>query len=314
MAVDPHDLHTGGRSTTTEVDVKVARYPHPIPFGWFQVCWPGDVPAEGAYTTHNLGTTLTIRRRGEGFRATDADGREWPCHERNGLVMLWWHPRRAAPSFEIPELAEFAGDPAFSTPIRRHHPRIRAFWQELAETAVDVAHVQAHLIEFGLSMDASGAVADGVGRGRPPEVVDSSWDGPHGWMRLSQPFPTPQGPVPGHVDTDSYGPGLSVTWFTGLLDTGLLGCNLPIDAETTEIRFTYVVRKEANGWEVSDNLARAFVDEIDRLAVEDLRIWEHKAYLTRPALAPGDGPIMRFRRWAEQFYVEADDVAVARTG
>jgi hypothetical protein len=286
----------------------MARYPHPIPFGWFQVCWPDDVPDSGAFVTSNLGTTLTVHRRGDRFRVTDADGREWPVEVRNGLVMMWWHPRRAGPSFALPHLEEFDAHPEFSAPIRRHYPRIRAFWQELAETAVDVAHVQAHLIDFGLTMDESGQVADGVGRGRAPEVVDSSWDGPHGWMRLAQPFPTPQGPVAGHVDTDSYGPGLSVTWFTGLLDTGLLGCNIPIDEETTEIRFTYVVRKKMGEQQVSDTLASAFVNEIDRLAVDDLRIWEHKAYLTRPALAPGDGPILKFRRWAEQFYDHEDAV------
>lgn len=281
----------------------MARYPHPIPFGWFQVCWPDDVPEGGAYRTRNLGTTLTVRRTDGALGVTDADGRSWPTLVRNGLVMMWWHPLRAEPSYDVPHLPEFDDHADFSTPIRRHHPRIRALWQELGETAVDVAHVQAHLIEFGLGMDESGEVATGVGRGRAPEVVDSSWEGPHGWMRLAQPFPTPQGPVPGHVDTDSYGPGLSVTWFTGLLDTGLLGCNIPIDEETTEIRFTYVVRT-AGEREVSDSLAQAFVGEIDRLAVDDLEIWEHKAYLTRPALAVGDGPIMAFRRWAEQFYVE----------
>ena len=44
------------------------------------------------------------------------------------------------------------------------------------------------------------------------------------------------------------------------------------------------------------------MDEIHHLAVEDLEIWEHKAYLARPRLADTDGPIMAFRRWAAQFY------------
>jgi 3-ketosteroid 9alpha-monooxygenase subunit A len=283
----------------------MARYPHPIPFGWFQVCWPDEVPDGGTYRTFNLGTTLTVTRRGERFTTTDADGRDWPTEVRNGLVVMWWHPQRAEPSFALPELPEFSGHPDFSAPIRRHHPRIRAFWQELGETAADVAHIQAHLVEFGLSMDDDGTVSGEMGGSRPPEVVETSWDGPHGWMRLSQPFPTPKGPVAGHIDTDSYGPGMSITWFKGLLDTGLLGCNIPIDAETTEIRFTYVVRTKGGEWDVSDNLAHAFVNEIDRLAVDDLEIWEHKAYLTKPSLAAGDGPILRFRRWAEQFYVGA---------
>jgi hypothetical protein len=35
---------------------------------------------------------------------------------------------------------------------------------------------------------------------------------------------------------------------------------------------------------------------------QDFVIWKHKQYVARPALAQGDGPIARYRRWAEQFY------------
>jgi hypothetical protein len=36
--------------------------------------------------------------------------------------------------------------------------------------------------------------------------------------------------------------------------------------------------------------------------LQDFPVWENKAYLERPRLAEGDGPIMRYRRWARQFY------------
>ena len=288
----------------------MARYPHPIPFGWFQVCWPDEVPTDGAYVSHNLGTTLTARRRGEGFTVTDGDGHRWPTMVRNGALLMWWHPQRAEPDFEVPAIAGFGDEAGFTAPIRRAHLGIKAFWQDLGETAVDVAHVQAHLIEFGLTMDETGAVADGVGRGTAPEVVASRWDGPHGMMRLSQPFPTPQGPVPGHVDSDLHGPGVALTRFSGLIDTFLLGCSTPIDTDRTDLRFTYVVRSTADQ-PVSAGLAEAFVNEVDRLAVDDLEIWEHKAYMAHPALALGDGPIMDYRRWAEQFYLEPTATSVS---
>ena len=35
---------------------------------------------------------------------------------------------------------------------------------------------------------------------------------------------------------------------------------------------------------------------------QDFVIWSNKEYVPRPALAAGDGPVMRYRRWAEQFY------------
>jgi hypothetical protein len=51
-------------------------------------------------------------------------------------------------------------------------------------------------------------------------------------------------------------------------------------------------------------VGRAFVAEVDKQVKEDRPIWEHKAHLVRPALADNDGPFMKFRRWAAQFYAE----------
>jgi hypothetical protein len=46
------------------------------------------------------------------------------------------------------------------------------------------------------------------------------------------------------------------------------------------------------------------VNEVDKQFLEDKPIWEHKAHLVRPALADNDGPFMKFRKWAAQFYAE----------
>ncbi|GAB2713025.1 hypothetical protein GCM10027089_41210 [Nocardia thraciensis] len=51
---------------------------------------------------------------------------------------------------------------------------------------------------------------------------------------------------------------------------------------------------------------------LDRIALllfhqdvaRDFPIWQNKTYMTKPALVKGDGPIMRFRRWANAFYCE----------
>lgn len=34
----------------------------------------------------------------------------------------------------------------------------------------------------------------------------------------------------------------------------------------------------------------------------DIPIWQHKRYLDRPALCPGEAPIGRYRKWTRQFY------------
>ena len=135
--------------------------------------------------------------------------------QRNGLVMAWYHPDEAVePQWEIPELPEFNGDPEFSEPVTRHYT-IHAAWQELAENGADPAHFRyVHNTEV------------------VPEVEEYQTDGVHAQMRSSQKFPTPRGVVEGRIDVDNWGPGFSFTWFRGIVDTLLLGCNTPIDEDT----------------------------------------------------------------------------------
>jgi hypothetical protein len=51
-------------------------------------------------------------------------------------------------------------------------------------------------------------------------------------------------------------------------------------------------------------LTRKAIREGGRTIEEDIPIWEHKAYRPAPLLCDGDGPIMRYRQWARQFYSE----------
>jgi phenylpropionate dioxygenase-like ring-hydroxylating dioxygenase large terminal subunit len=322
------------------------RYPMPMPFGWFQVAWPDEIPTGGAIPLYYFDRHL-VAWRDEGGRAHlmdafcphlgshlghggtvddgcivcplhgwafDAEGRNvdipysertnqkarvrtYPVVERNGLTMAWYHPTDAPPQWDVPEIPEFSGHADFSD-IKRRQWTLSAHWQDIGETTADAAHVQAHLHEFQRQIDPHA-----VPERRPPGVESYETDGPVARMRFAQPFPTPQGEIEGRIDTDAYGPGMALTWFTGLLDTALLGCTVPIDGERSELRFNFVVRRQGDD-AATDSLADAFCNEISRLAVEDAEIWEHKAYVPRPALADNDGPIMKFRRWASQFYAE----------
>ncbi len=225
----------------------------------------------------------------------------YPVVERNGLVMVWYHPDGAEPSWEIPELDEFGRGGGFSEAFRRDYS-LGCHWQEIAETQVDAAHIQAHLVDYQIAMN------DGK---RPPEVpmprVDSyDADGPVARIRISQDFPTPMGAVTGRIDTDVHGPGFAATWFTGLIDTLLLGCATPVDEGSCELRYSFVIRQTGDA-STTSSLGRGFIEEIHERTVEDVDVWEAKAYVTKPLLAYGDGPIMAYRRWCEQFYAEGVD-------
>jgi 3-ketosteroid 9alpha-monooxygenase subunit A len=313
----------------------MSRYPFPVPFGWFQVAWADDLEPGQVLPRYYFGRHLVVWRDEAGtarvqdafcphlgahlghggtvkdteivcpFHGWEFDGegrntcipysertnakarlRSYPTVERNGLVMAWYHPDESvAPQWEIPELPEFNGDGGFSDPVHRQYT-IRAAWQELAENGADPAHFRyVHNTEV------------------VPEVEEYVVDGAHAMMRSSQKFPTPRGVVEGRIDVDNWGPGFALTWFRGIVDTALMGCNTPIDEDTCELHFTFTVRKLGDDGTTS-SVGQAFVEEVHKQVIEDGPIWENKAHLVRPALADTDGPFTKFRKWAAQFYDE----------
>jgi len=316
------------------------RSPFPIPFGWFQVAWadelkPGQVeplqyfgrhlvlwrdelgaphvndafcPHLGAHFGHGgtvHGEQLVCPFHGWRF---DCDGnntlipysertnkkacvRAYPTVERNGLVMAWYHPEGEAPMWEVPEIPEF-NDPDNYTQMMTFDYVIHAPWQELAENGVDAAHFRyVHHTE------------------EVPELESYEVDGPFAKMRSAQKFPTPQGVVNGRIDADSFGPGFSCIRFSGIVDTVLMGCNVPVADDECHMRFSFTVRKLGDDEALNSSVGRAFVDEVAKQVREDKPIWENKAHVVRPALADTDGPIMKFRKWASQFYAEGVDTS-----
>lgn len=228
--------------------------------------------------------------------------RTYPVIERNGQLFAWYHPDEAEPQWDIPELGEFAPtDSGFSEVFRREYS-LNCHWQEIAETQVDAAHIQAHLVEYQIMMN-DGKKPDNIPM---PQVDSYDTEGPVAKIRIAQDFPTPRGAVTGRIDTDVVGPGFAATWFTGLVDTLVLGCATPTGPASCELRFSFVVRNTGDA-AATTSLGEAFINEIHERTVEDVEVWESKAYVPRPKLAHGDGPIMQYRRWCEQFYAEGVD-------
>ena len=231
--------------------------------------------------------------------------RTYPVIERNGGLYAWYHPEEAEPGWDVPELAAFGAGSGFSEVFRKQYS-LRCHWQEIAETQVDAAHIQAHLIDYQTALNG------GVRPERPPmpQVDAYETDGPRARIRIRQDFPTPRGIVTGRIDTDVWGPGVAATWFTGLVDTLLLGCATPTGPGTCDLRYSFVVRAGDDA-EATTRLGASFIEEIHQRTAEDVEMWEMKAYVPRPALAHADGPIMQYRRWCEQFYAEGVAPGVA---
>lgn len=75
----------------------------------------------------------------------------------------------------------------------------------------------------------------------------------------------------------------------------------PIDDEHTDVRIHFSMKR------LADEAARRAVAELnERLAneqfLQDVPIWEHRAWVERPRLTEIDGPVAQYRRWYRQFH------------
>jgi 3-ketosteroid 9alpha-monooxygenase subunit A len=311
-----------------------SRYPFPIPFGWFCVGYPEDFPVgeprplyywdrhlvawrdrsgdlhlQDAFCPHlgaHLGHGGTVdgceivcpfhgwRYDGDGANAAipyserlnrRARLRTFATVERNDLVLAWYHPHDEPPMWDIPEVPELTGHPDWSTVIRTEYV-IDAALQEMAENAIDSAHFR--------YVHNTPTV---------PELDEYTTGFPEAVARSSQKFATPRGVMEGRIDTHAWGPGVALVNFSGIVDTINYTTTTPIGPDHCVLRFHFCFKTMGDD-ETTRNVGRAFVAEVDKQVKEDQPIWEHKAHLVRPALADNDGPFMKFRKWAAQFYAE----------
>ena len=211
----------------------------------------------------------------------------YPCEDRNGDVIVWYHPSGAPPRWITPVIPECeTGDYVVSGRTQRV---VRTSWQEISENGLDFAHFPR------------------VHRTENVESFEIDIDGPVRKVVRRQGIATPAGTVNAVIESQEFGPGIGVVRFTVdfahmdmsqfCIVTGIT----PIDAESVVVRFALMVGQ-------SQDIRRATV--VGRLLLQDLMsqldqdiiIWEHKKYVESPCLVVGDGPIVGHRKWARQFY------------
>jgi phenylpropionate dioxygenase-like ring-hydroxylating dioxygenase large terminal subunit len=206
----------------------------------------------------------------------------WPIKVVGGFIMVWHHAEGAPPQFDIPdEIPEYQHEEWTEYELRRW--KIRTRNQEMAENAVDSAHF--HYVHGTQNMPQSEAEVNGA--------ILRVFSGTG--------METPQGRVDGSVESLSYGFGMAIVRFKGIVETLLVNSVTPIDADNVDVRFAFSVKK-MGGRSLTKGVGLAFVNEVSRQLEQDIPIWENKIQHERPVLCDGDGPIGMFRRWCKQFY------------
>jgi phenylpropionate dioxygenase-like ring-hydroxylating dioxygenase large terminal subunit len=304
----------------------------PFPDGWYCVADASDVPAGEIVPLHCFGRELICWRGTDGGPAHvqeaycahlganigcgghvdgdtvvcpfhhwryDGDGRNveipyrdkpqraarlgtLPVHEANGHVYAWHSDTGSVPDWTPPRLPE-ASDERYMRVVSDTWV-IRSHVQEIFENTVDIAHFQ-----FVHGVSSFGAV----------ELVE---EGPMFRAVASVTMKTPRGDVEGAVESELWGLGIDSVRQVGLGPGRTLFTILPIDDTLLHARYTFFVERDPDSGEPS-RYGRGLMREFERQITQDIPIWEHKIYRATPRLAMGEGPIVDFRRWTEQFYV-----------
>ena len=216
-------------------------------------------------------------------RLTKPCDHQWPITEANRIIWFWYHPDGLAPQWEVEVFPE-ASDPAW-TDYDVHEWRVFGSLQNMAENGVDVAHFR--YVHGTATFPTSEMIWDGV---RRTSIIDAGLD-------------TPQGRVDARITAKMIGPGQNATRFTGVAETLLIAAVTPVEKDEVRVRFCFTQpRAQTEG--ISAMVAFGFVHEVCRQLDQDKVIWDRQHYLPRPVICDGDGPILRFRQYYNQFYAE----------
>lgn len=125
---------------------------------------------------------------------------------------------------------------------------------------------------------------------------------------------TPQGPVDGHIYTESWGLGIGWSRLVGFDDVIFLACFTPTAADRLDFRTTtWVARQRADGSTMDEGTRDKWVAQQNAQVEADMHIWETQTYVRRAPLSKIEqGPMRMVRKWADQFYSDRRDLHEAK--
>lgn len=227
--------------------------------------------------------------------------RAWPVIERNGAIFAFFHPDRGsehgAPTWEPPEHSL----DGFTRIRGRTYPELRSHPQETTENSVDLGHLE---------------VVHGYKNVRTVDPL--TLEGPYLTTRYAMQrrsfLPGPPFEAIFHIHV--WGLGYSfveVEVPSHRFFTRHYVYATPNDGESITLRIGVSFRLGMlplgrRGLKLLDRvLGRTMIETFAYDVSQDFEIWTNKRYVHPPALAEGDGPVGRYRRWARQFYPDLED-------
>ena len=200
--------------------------------------------------------------------------------EANGFVFAYHHAEGKPAAAPIPTIPEH-GSEEWAEPVRARWV-VKSRMYDMGENPVDAQHFQ--YLHGGIAPDFR-QESDGHGGTRNVSNLD---------------MPTPKGPIKGSITSESYGSGYGIVHVRGVVHTIISMANTPIDDQTVEVKFDYLQPRSDDERQI--RIGGKMIAELKRQMEQDIVIFEHKKYLTKPLLVPEDGPIAEYRRAARRSY------------
>lgn len=231
--------------------------------------------------------------------------RTWPVMENHGVVLVYLDPTGGSPAFEIPRL-----DMTGFSPLKSKTYRLRGHPQDTTENSVDFGHLSVvhHYRDLKMIRDVETRgpyLTARYGMHRPVGLLGETFGG-----------------VSAEFEVHVHGLGYSFVEVV-IPKLGLETRNFVFATPAREMQLELRIAISVRHLDATPRLApplalagklgpvrRGLEALIMRQAFaayahdveQDFVIWKHKEFVARPALAIGDGPVMKYRRWAEQFY------------
>ena len=210
-----------------------------------------------------------------------------PTEEKYGLIWAWYHPKDVAPSFDLPHVPEFE-DPDNHVPVRRGCWEIGTCLQEIGENSVDTPHLK--FLHGSPIIPSVEARAEG-----------------HLWH-----FDI----MSGYIVGEGHGPGVQVVRHSkDGVSMLMFSTPLPVSAEHTKARMSFTFKnypENSKERQIAEHLYQHSIgaaegEESKGFESVDLIVWDNKKYRPKPLLCDGDGPIIAWRNYFRQFYVDLDE-------
>uniref|UniRef100_A0A915PY86 cholesterol 7-desaturase n=1 Tax=Setaria digitata TaxID=48799 RepID=A0A915PY86_9BILA len=230
----------------------------------------------------------------------------WPVVEKNMHIYAWYHCDGKEPEWEIPDVDEIING-EWQYRGRTEH-EINCHIQEIPENGADIAHLNyLHLAGINKGNDITKIEME-----NPEPIIRHVWDGrweqqpepeKHiGVMYLKQVMTIMKLPIPltySDLQARQIGPGIVYMMFNfGWLGRGIVLQHItpeePLFQRARFVMYSNLPKLYANFFLFCE------AHHFER----DIYIWNHKCYVKRPLLTKNDGPILKHRRWYNQFYVE----------